>query len=56
MRLWRGSIFFHSINYLYFVDSDVVAISCYDTAGSSLLLGCTNGSMYYIDMQKFPLR
>ncbi|CAJ0957186.1 unnamed protein product, partial [Mesorhabditis belari] len=35
---------------------DVVAISCYDTAGSSLLLGCTNGSMYYIDMQKFPLR
>uniref|UniRef100_A0A1I7WMR2 J domain-containing protein n=1 Tax=Heterorhabditis bacteriophora TaxID=37862 RepID=A0A1I7WMR2_HETBA len=35
---------------------DVVAISCYDTAGSSLLLGCTNGSMYYVDMQKFPLR
>ncbi|KAK6051605.1 K+ channel tetramerization domain protein [Cooperia oncophora] len=38
------------------VKIDVVAISCYDTAGSSLLLGCTNGSMYYIDMQKFPLR
>ncbi|VDM49206.1 unnamed protein product [Toxocara canis] len=36
--------------------SDVVAISCYDKAGSFLLLGCTNGSIYYIDMQKFPLR
>ncbi|KAF8381370.1 hypothetical protein PRIPAC_70512 [Pristionchus pacificus] len=31
-------------------------IACYDTAGSSLILGCTNGSMYYVDMQKFPLR
>uniref|UniRef100_A0A915E9P6 Uncharacterized protein n=1 Tax=Ditylenchus dipsaci TaxID=166011 RepID=A0A915E9P6_9BILA len=31
-------------------------ISCYDTAGSVLLLGCTNGSIYYFDMQKFPLR
>lgn len=31
-------------------------ISSYDTAGSFLLLGCTNGSIYYIDMQKFPLR
>uniref|UniRef100_A0A8C5EU71 BTB domain-containing protein n=1 Tax=Gouania willdenowi TaxID=441366 RepID=A0A8C5EU71_GOUWI len=27
-----------------------------DTAGSFLLLGCNNGSIYYIDMQKFPLR
>ena len=35
---------------------DVVQISCYDTAGSVLLLGCTNGCIYYIDMQKFPLR
>lgn len=35
---------------------DVVAISSYDTAGSFLLLGCENGSIYYIDMQKFPLR
>ncbi|CAD6199724.1 unnamed protein product [Caenorhabditis auriculariae] len=35
---------------------DIVSISCFDTAGSSLLLGCVNGSMYYIDMQKFPLR
>ncbi|CAB3398944.1 unnamed protein product [Caenorhabditis bovis] len=35
---------------------DVAPISCYDTAGSSLLLGCNNGSLYYIDMQKFPLR
>lgn len=29
-------------------------ISCHDTAGSVLLLGCTNGCIYYIDMQKFP--
>lgn len=35
---------------------DVVPITSYDTAGSFLLLGCQNGSIYYIDMQKFPLR
>ncbi|XP_015250617.1 PREDICTED: BTB/POZ domain-containing protein KCTD3-like isoform X1 [Cyprinodon variegatus] len=35
---------------------DVVPITSCDTAGSFLLLGCTNGSIYYIDMQKFPLR
>ncbi|KAH7709119.1 potassium channel tetramerization domain containing 3 [Aphelenchoides avenae] len=35
---------------------DVMQISCYDTAGSVLLLGCTNGSINIIDMQKFPLR
>nr|XP_045008232.1 BTB/POZ domain-containing protein KCTD3 isoform X2 [Jaculus jaculus] len=35
---------------------DVVPITSYDTAGSFLLLGCNNGSVYYIDMQKFPLR
>lgn len=35
---------------------DVVPISSFDTAGSFLLLGCNNGSIYYIDMQKFPLR
>ncbi|XP_066279834.1 BTB/POZ domain-containing protein KCTD3-like isoform X1 [Branchiostoma lanceolatum] len=35
---------------------DVEPISCYDTAGTFLLLGCNNGSIYYIDMQKFPLR
>uniref|UniRef100_A0A8D2JJT8 BTB/POZ domain-containing protein KCTD3 n=1 Tax=Sciurus vulgaris TaxID=55149 RepID=A0A8D2JJT8_SCIVU len=35
---------------------DVVPITNYDTAGSFLLLGCNNGSIYYIDMQKFPLR
>ena len=27
---------------------DVVAICSYDTAGSFLLLGCENGSIYYI--------
>lgn len=35
---------------------DVVPIASFDTAGSFLLLGCSNGSIYYIDMQKFPLR
>nr|XP_026695962.1 BTB/POZ domain-containing protein KCTD3 [Ciona intestinalis] len=35
---------------------DVVKITSYDTAGSYLLLGGVNGGIYYIDMQKFPLR
>ncbi|RXG60839.1 BTB/POZ domain-containing protein KCTD3 [Armadillidium vulgare] len=35
---------------------DVLPIASFDTAGSFLLLGCSNGSIYYIDMQKFPLR
>ncbi|BFZ12120.1 hypothetical protein BsWGS_15159 [Bradybaena similaris] len=35
---------------------DVVPITSYDMAGSFLLLGCQDGSIYYIDMQKFPLR
>uniref|UniRef100_A0A8D3CVH9 BTB/POZ domain-containing protein KCTD3 n=1 Tax=Scophthalmus maximus TaxID=52904 RepID=A0A8D3CVH9_SCOMX len=38
------------------VNQDVVPISSYDTAGSFLILGCNNGSIYYIDVQKFPLR
>ncbi|KAJ8257073.1 hypothetical protein COCON_G00192250 [Conger conger] len=37
-------------------NQDVVPINSYDTAGSFLLLGCNNGSIYYIDVQKFPLR
>ncbi|KAK2161189.1 hypothetical protein LSH36_120g10014 [Paralvinella palmiformis] len=35
---------------------DVAPVTSYDTAGSFLILGCNNGSIYYIDMQKFPLR
>ena len=31
-------------------------ITAHDTAGSFLLLGSNNGSINYIDMQKFPLR
>ena len=31
-------------------------ITAHDTAGSFLLLGSCNGSINYIDMQKFPLR
>lgn len=32
------------------------SILSYDFAGSFLLLGSNNGKIYYIDMQKFPLR
>ncbi|XP_054855036.1 SH3KBP1-binding protein 1 isoform X2 [Eublepharis macularius] len=35
---------------------DVSPINSFDAAGSCLLLGCTNGSIYYVDVQKFPLR
>jgi BTB/POZ domain-containing protein KCTD3 len=35
---------------------DVTPITSFDTAGSFLLLGGQNGVLYYIDMQKFPLR
>jgi len=35
---------------------DIVSISSYDAAGSFLLLGGSNGSIYYVDMEKFPLR
>ncbi|KAM9326986.1 SH3KBP1-binding protein 1 [Gastrophryne carolinensis] len=35
---------------------DLAPINSYDTAGSFLLLGCNNGSIYYVDVQKFPLR
>lgn len=37
-------------------NQDVVPINSHDTAGSFLILGCNNGSIYYIDVQKFPLR
>ncbi|KAI4893133.1 hypothetical protein NFI96_003320 [Prochilodus magdalenae] len=41
---------------MYLLNQDVVPINSYDTAGSFLILGCNNGSIYYIDVQKFPLR
>jgi len=31
-------------------------VTSHDTAGSFLLLGSSNGSINYVDMQKFPLR
>lgn len=34
---------------------DVVPILSFDTAGSFLLLGCNNGSIYYIGKQKSKL-
>jgi hypothetical protein len=35
---------------------EVAPICSYDTGSSFLLLGCSNGSIYYIDMEKFPVR
>lgn len=35
---------------------DIVEITSHDTAATYLLLGGSNGAIYYIDMQKFPLR
>ncbi|KAM9033432.1 SH3KBP1-binding protein 1-like isoform 2-T2 [Sarcophilus harrisii] len=35
---------------------EVQPITSYDAAGSFLLLGCNNGAIYYLDVQKFPLR
>lgn len=35
---------------------ELAPITAHDTAGSFLLLGSSNGSINYIDMQKFPLR
>lgn len=40
----------------HFQIQDLLPILSFDYAGSFLLLGCNNGSIYYIDMQKFPLR
>ncbi|CAO1386703.1 unnamed protein product [Diamesa serratosioi] len=40
----------------HFQVQDLLPILSFDHAGSFLLLGCSNGSIYYIDMQKFPLR
>uniref|UniRef100_A0A915PCJ3 J domain-containing protein n=1 Tax=Setaria digitata TaxID=48799 RepID=A0A915PCJ3_9BILA len=59
-----------AVDKLFFIGSQLVALSKIGKvgiwhsmthnwqvqAGSFLLLGCTNGSIYYIDMQKFPLR
>ena len=36
-------------------NQDVVPISSYDTAGSFLILGCNNGSIYYIGESYRPL-
>lgn len=35
---------------------DMKPILSHDRAGSLLLLGCGDGSIYYIDLEKFPLR
>ena len=38
------------------LQQELAPITSYDTAGTFLLLGSSNGSIHYIDMQKFPLR
>ncbi|ESO06046.1 hypothetical protein HELRODRAFT_119358, partial [Helobdella robusta] len=35
---------------------EAINITSHDVSGSVLLLGCDNGCIYLIDMQKFPLR
>lgn len=48
---FRATIpFLHSTVFGIFFcqNQDVVPISSYDTAGSFLILGCNNGSIYYI--------
>uniref|UniRef100_A0AC35TV50 BTB domain-containing protein n=1 Tax=Rhabditophanes sp. KR3021 TaxID=114890 RepID=A0AC35TV50_9BILA len=45
----------HSISQNWQVQ-DIVPILCHDTAGSLLIFGGSNGIIYLIDMQKFPLR
>ena len=35
---------------------DIMPISSHSTAGSLAVLGGTNGIIYYVDMEKFPLR
>jgi hypothetical protein len=35
---------------------EVAPICSYDTGSSFLILGCSNGCIYYIDMEKFPVR
>ena len=39
-----------------FQSQQLAPVTAHDTAGSFLLLGSSNGSINYIDMQKFPLR
>jgi len=40
----------------HWMAQELSPITAHDTAGSFLLLGSSNGSINYIDMQKFPLR
>ncbi|KAF4532204.1 hypothetical protein B566_EDAN002267 [Ephemera danica] len=55
IRLWGKIGVWHAMTQHWQIQ-DVVPITSFDTAGSFLLLGCDNGAIYYIDMQKFPLR
>ena len=43
-------------NGILFQSQQLAPVTAHDTAGSFLLLGSSNGSINYIDMQKFPLR
>ncbi|XP_075150760.1 SH3KBP1-binding protein 1 [Haematobia irritans] len=46
----------HAMTHAKWQVQELVPVLSFDSAGSFLLLGCNNGSIYYIDMQKFPLR
>lgn len=49
--IFQGVHYIVDYFFTFFVQiQDVMPISSYDTAGSFLLLGCTNGSIYYIGM------
>ncbi|CAG0893495.1 unnamed protein product [Cyprideis torosa] len=50
IRIWN------SVSQQWQIQSVCGRITSFDKAGSFLLLGGKNGSIYYIDMQKFPLR
>lgn len=67
---WDEALSFHVVFMLFYVVllssslyrftcsqvQEVTPITSFDVAGTNLLLGCRNGTIYYIDMQKFPLR
>ena len=60
MYIWADIFLPHTRSHRIYVYlwqvQDVTPITSFDVAGTNLLLGCKNGTIYYIDMQKFPLR
>jgi hypothetical protein len=52
----KGKIGVRNADRLSWQVQDLKPINTHDRAGSLLLLGCADGSIYYIDLEKFPLR